>query len=122
MRKYKIGITEAGDAGDDLSWKDKVDDLDGAILITKNVNPEFSKLVVDNKNIFVVHATTTGYGGTVLEPNVQKPSKQLQEIKNLINLGFPKERIVIRVDPIIPTRKGGRYSKKCNYVIYCRWF
>lgn len=29
MPKYKIGITEAGDAGLDLSWANKLDTVDG---------------------------------------------------------------------------------------------
>ena len=31
MARYKIGITEAGDAGLDLSWADKLDTVDGVI-------------------------------------------------------------------------------------------
>lgn len=31
----RIGITERGDAGLDLSWQHKMDTVDGAIVITK---------------------------------------------------------------------------------------
>ena len=41
MAKYKIGITEAGDAGLDLSWEPYVDNLDGVVLVTKNITPSF---------------------------------------------------------------------------------
>lgn len=41
MAKYKIGITEAGDAGIDLSWVDKLGAVDGAIVITKCVSVDF---------------------------------------------------------------------------------
>lgn len=34
----KIGVTERGDAGLDLSWVQKMDKMDGAILITKDVS------------------------------------------------------------------------------------
>lgn len=43
MPKYKIGITEAGDAGLDLSWANKLDTVDGAIVITKCITPVFMK-------------------------------------------------------------------------------
>ena len=33
----KIGITERGDAGLDLSWKEKIHEMDVSILITKNI-------------------------------------------------------------------------------------
>lgn len=39
MAKYKIGITEAGDAGLDLSWVNKLDTVDGAVVITKCISP-----------------------------------------------------------------------------------
>lgn len=37
MTLYKIGITEAGDAGVDLSWGEKLNRIDAAVLITKCV-------------------------------------------------------------------------------------
>ena len=42
MALYKIGITEAGDAGVDLSWVEKLDRVDAAVLITKCVSPDLS--------------------------------------------------------------------------------
>lgn len=46
MARYKIGITEAGDAGLDLSWANKLDTVDGAIIITKCISPEFYDAVL----------------------------------------------------------------------------
>jgi len=106
MAKYKIGITEAGDAGLDLSWAKKLDSVDGAILITKQATPGFQQLVLENKKKFIVHATVTGYGGTVLEPNVPPYAEELAAVESLVSYGFPREKVVIRVDPIIPTEKG----------------
>lgn len=97
LAKYKIGVTEAGDAGLDLSWINKLHLVDGAIVITKCVSPDFHN---------AVHATITGYGGTKLEPNVPLPVDNYKAIMDLIDAGFLKERIVVRVDPIIPTSKG----------------
>lgn len=106
MATYKIGITEAGDAGLDLSWVGKLDTVDGAVVITKGITSGFHKAVLANKDKLIVHATITGFGGSVLEPNVPPASKELIAIKTLVNDGFPIEKMVIRVDPIIPTEKG----------------
>lgn len=57
MPKYKIGITEAGDAGLDLSWLDKLDAVDGAIVITKCVSPDFYDAVLSNKDKLIVYVT-----------------------------------------------------------------
>ena len=103
---YKIGITEAGDAGIDLSWVKKLDSVDGAIVITKDINDAFIEAVLRNKDKLIVHATCTGYGGTVLEPNVPRPQEQISAAMQLVENGFPKKKVVIRVDPIIPTEKG----------------
>ena len=44
----KIGITERGDAGIDLSWESKLkyDAIDGAVLITKNITDRFREVVM----------------------------------------------------------------------------
>lgn len=106
MPKYKIGITEAGDAGLDLSWIDKLDTVDGAIVITKNMTTGFYNAVISHKDKLIVHATVTGYGKSILEPNVPHPALELGSIAKLVDGGFPKNKVVIRVDPIIPTTKG----------------
>lgn len=106
MAKYKIGITEAGDAGIDLSWANKLASVDGAILVTKNITPGFIKKVLENKNKLIVHVTCTGYGGTVLEPYVPASRLQRCAATDMVLRGFPREKVVIRVDPIIPTEKG----------------
>ena len=108
MAKYKIGITEAGDAGLDLSWKERLESVDGAILITKCVSPSFLKAVLEHKEKIIVHATFTGYGRSVVEPCVPPPYEEFDAILQLVKNGFPRERIVIRIDPIIPTVKGTR--------------
>ena len=106
MAKYKIGITEAGDAGIDLSWTKKLDAVDGAIVITKNMTNKFLDSAIEFKDKLIVHATLTGFGGSVLEPFVPYPHQEQGKIMELIQRGFPKEKIVIRIDPIIPSTKG----------------
>jgi DNA repair photolyase len=103
----RFGITEAGDAGLDFSWENKL--LDGNIIITKHMtisNQKLNKALLKNKDKIILHATCTGYGGTKVEPNVPKPYEIYQGVRELIKAGFPNEQIVLRVDPIIPTEKG----------------
>lgn len=107
----KIGITERGDASVNYRWIDHMDEVNGAILITKNITDEFIEKVVPFKDKVIVHATCTGYGGTVLEPNVPSYMKQLAQAQKLVDAGFPMHHMVIRVDPIIPTDKGIRLAQ-----------
>lgn len=104
----KIGITERGDAGLDLSWEDKINDMDLSILITKNITPSFAKAVLTRKtmNRIIIHCDCTGWGGSWLEPNVPTYPSQLIKLRGLIDDGFPKEQCVLRIDPIIPNNEG----------------
>lgn len=106
MALYKIGITEAGDAGVDLSWEEKLDDVDAAVLVTKCVSPDFFDATLRHKDKLIIHTTMTGYGHSILEPNVPTPYEEFAAIMELVKAGFPMSRIVVRVDPIIPTEKG----------------
>ena len=105
-RKIKVGITEQGDASVDYSWKEGLSNVDGAVLITKNVTNRFIQEVLPYKNRVIVHATITGYGDTVIEPNSPTVADSFSQVCALVDKGFPAEKIVIRVDPIIPTPKG----------------
>ncbi len=103
----KIGITERGDAGRDLSWTKKIQQVNGVILITKNIdNLKFQEAALKYSNKSIVHATITGFGGTYLEPNVSSWQTTIKALQNFINIGFPPEQIVLRIDPIIPTEIG----------------
>ena len=107
----RIGITERGDAGIDLSWVSKIDTVDGVILITKNITNEFASqvLTLHNKGYkLILHCTCTGFGGTEFEPNVPDYKTQLNALKLLIDNGFPAEQCVLRIDPIFPAKRGMR--------------
>ena len=113
-----IGITEHGDAALDLSWVNKLNTVAGAIVITKFPgSPAFRNACVANRDRLIVHATITGNGGTVYEPNVKPWQDSLDDLGRLILAGFPAERIVLRCDPIIPTRPGllNAYAMLCNF-------
>lgn len=105
----KIGITERGDAGINLTWEDKLSTVDGAILITKKITEEFSEALLHHHNNgfpIILHATCTGWGGSDFEPNVPEPRQQLTAAYRLLEKGFPLKRLVLRIDPIIPTSVG----------------
>lgn len=108
----RIGITERGDAGLDLSWNAKLraGHYDGAILITKNANRNFQTHVLDlyrsGFQNLILHITCTGLGGTTFEPYVPRRDEQLSNLQSLIQQGFPQQQIVLRIDPILPTTLG----------------
>lgn len=112
--KTRIGITEAGDASLDYSWIKKLESCTGVILITKNITDKFIDEVTNpsRMNKIIIHATCTGMGDTIIEPNVPYYKTQLAQVRKLINRGFPEERIIIRVDPIVPTEKGLQTAQK----------
>lgn len=103
-----FGITENGDASMNYDWESEIHNMDGAILITKKLTPTFKNKVIEYMfKPFIIHVSCTGYGGTKLEPNLPKYQTTIDEIYNLIHYAsFPANRIVLRIDPIIPTEKG----------------
>ena len=107
--KTVIGMTEAGDAGRDLSWYDKINDIDGAILITKyGQDPAFQAKVMEfiRQKPCIVHFGCTGWGGTPMEPGNVDYKALIDSIRKFIDDGFPPSNIVLRVDPIFPTPEG----------------
>jgi len=102
----KIGVTERGDPSIDYTWVTKIDTVDGAVIISKNLTGKLIKNLLAMKEKVILHLSCTGYGGTVVEPNILGPETQLNQAKALVNAGFPITHIVVRVDPIIPSAKG----------------
>lgn len=114
-KKYggNIGVTERGDAGVHMSEVLKaMPDYTGVILITKNCGLVLPHLdVMDamhpygNNKSYMVHCSITGYGGSALEPNVPTMQESIYAYHKLVSkLGG--QRVVLRIDPIIPTEKG----------------
>jgi DNA repair photolyase len=105
----KIGITERGDAAlHRLVWSQKRDSVDGLVLITKDPATLLSK--VDNFDKCIVHCTITGWGETPLEPYVPSLVKSMKAYDKLVDLLGP-ERVVLRVDPIVPVPMGFGFAK-----------
>lgn len=94
-----IGITELSDPALNLSWIPRLRPK-ANIIITKNVEAIAPTLLKEKQRI-ILHATCTGLGGTIWEPNVPPAPIQIKAVENLINSGFPVKQIVHRLDPII---------------------
>lgn len=109
----KFGITEYADAGLDLSWYNKLDKVGASILITKNINDLFIETVAKAHNEghkIIVHITCTGLGHTKLEPCVPTKEWTYSQAIKLLEV-FPSEQIVLRVDPMIPTKVGIQHAE-----------
>ena len=107
-----IGMTEAGDAGLDLSWYDKAlgtENCAGVVLITKGVSYKpFQEKVLDfiKHKPAMLHAGITGWGGTPMEPNVATAETSIEGARRLIDNGFPADHVILRIDPIFLTKAG----------------
>ena len=95
------------------SWINRVQGFDFVLYITKVLNPHIIKLLTDGESPIsyqnkasVIHLTCTGWGGTFLEPNVVSRETFKDKAAQLIAAGYPKDRLVWRVDPIIPIKEG----------------
>jgi len=102
----RIGITERGDASVDFyTWLPKLETMDGAILVTKDPAYLLDHLSDFDYSKCIIHCTITGFGGTHVEPNVPAASKSLDAYRAL-QLLLGGERVVLRIDPIVPTEEG----------------
>lgn len=118
----KIGITERGDPSIDFSWVDKIDTVDGLILITKNLTDTVIENAKPYMDKIIFHITCTGHGGSIIEPNIPTHFKQLEQAKKLLDMGVDVNRVVIRIDPIIPTDKGLRKACAVFLLAYSMGF
>lgn len=88
-----IGITERGDAGLNHSWLS----FEGPkIVITKA--PHLLPIAKMNPKNTIIHCVITGFGGSIIEPNVIPPEEALHYYATLSKVFHT----VLRVDPIIP--------------------
>ena len=111
---FKIATTETYDPTLCIDeWIKRDREFDFLLYITKVLNSRIINILTDEKSLWawmnkpsVLHLTVTGWGGTDIEPNVDFPVNVFQKAMKLIEAGFPKERIVARIDPLIPTWLG----------------
>lgn len=101
---FQIGITERGDAALDLSWVTKLRPAN--IIISKSFNSAFNDALLQYSDKIIYHCTCTGFGSSILEPNVPSSKAMVENLTSLIKDGFPPQNIVLRIDPIIPVNIG----------------
>lgn len=100
----RIGITETGDPAFNLECFNNL--CKANIIITKRLTDKLITKLIENKNKCILHLTCTGMGGSKLEPMVPTKEETFKMFNVLINAGFPIKQVVLRIDPIIPTKKG----------------
>lgn len=106
------GITEKGDPAFDDSWLEWANKGNPTILVTKqfpSIHKRFGEALVHKK--IITHVVATGYGGTVFEPGIPKFTEVIEELKTCTQ--EEKDRIVFRLDPIIPAEPFLSQSFKC---------
>lgn len=109
----RVGITERGDPALDHSWLPWVREGNAAIIISKNcivIERLLSELMMPN---VIIHCGITGWGGTPIEPNVPPCAETLAAYKRLSEK-YGSDRVVLRIDPIIPTVDGVAKAMRVN--------
>lgn len=122
MRKPIIGVTERGDASIDLGWAEKLNQVDGAIIISKNLTRQLRELLLAHAGKLIFHMSITGWGGFSLEPNLPEWHESLARLQSLVSAGFPRDHIVVRVDPIIPDDCGISIASVVLHAAYSSGF
>jgi len=103
-KTQRFGTTEISDPCFHLEIFDNL--YAGNLIITKRLTDKLIDKIVENKEKIILHICVTGMGGSKIEPLVPKKEWSYQQVKKLIDKGFPVKQIVLRVDPIVPTEKG----------------
>jgi len=103
MNNNFFGTTETGEISFNL---DSFDNLYvGNLIITKRLSNGLIDRLIENKDKCILHLTVTGLGEK-LEPLVPDKVKNFDKLALLLSKGFPLKQVVLRVDPIIVTKKG----------------
>jgi predicted NAD-dependent protein-ADP-ribosyltransferase YbiA (DUF1768 family) len=107
-KSFRVGITEAGDAGMNKSWLAKADKYSLIVAITKSPSRLLDVEIPDNT---IIHCSITGQGGTKIEPNVKPWTEEIEAYHKLV-AKYGKDRVVLRIDPIFCTKKGLARAKE----------
>lgn len=104
----EIGVTETYDPCFDYSWMDNLRPVN--IIITKSLTDKMISALTTEEcmKTCILHMTVTGWGSTYMEPGVGGFLWSRSQYRKLIDKGFDPRRVILRVDPIIPTDKGIR--------------
>lgn len=106
-QEFQIGITDQYDASVNYEFTFKHMNKLLNIFITRNISDSRFRWLLNkhSKNI-ILHLVISGWGGTPVEPNTPNILQTCEYLKLLLELGFPKDHIVFRLDPIIPNQTG----------------
>jgi DNA repair photolyase len=102
--EQRIGTCEAGEIAFNLDAFDRL--YKGNIIITKRLTDKLIEKLIENSDKIIFHCCVTGMGGTRIEPFVPTLEETYNKFIKLIEGGFPISHVVLRVDPIVPTKKG----------------
>lgn len=105
-----IGVTEAGEIAFNLKSFRHL--YNGNIIITKRLTDELINLLVKHKDKIILHLCVTGFGSTKIEPFVPSIEETYKKFSKLIEEGFPLKQVVLRIDPIVPSERGGETATK----------
>lgn len=97
--KY-VGTTETFDPCFVPDWDKKL--LEANIIISKELNLDMMKKLINNQKKIIFHHTITGFGGSKIEPGVKPYKFEIDMARKLFKLKFPVDHYVLRIDPIIP--------------------
>lgn len=104
--EYEIGINRKADASTDMSIFTKLKPIFN-VLITRDLSSQlFYNNLLKYKAKIILHVIVTGFGATPMEPYTPHPRFTFLRLNQLIRDGFPKEQIVLRIDPVIPNKMG----------------
>lgn len=106
--EYEIGINREIDASADLTIFQRLKPIMNVIITRDITNQLFVNELLKHKHNIILHIIVSGYGSTPLEPYTPHPRTIFRAIQLLLAAGFPKEQIVLRIDPVIPNEQGCR--------------
>jgi hypothetical protein len=81
------------------------------IINTRNITPEFMTFCLKHKDKLFLHINISGLNATLFEPKIPTVKEMFTKIKTLKDNGFPENRILIIINPIIPNENGLRALK-----------
>lgn len=112
-KKAHVGITEGYDPRFSDSWFLLDDFADFSVIISKGLpTKKGQERMLANPKRYIFHAGMTGMGGSVNEPNVKPWKEQLAAVEDFVQRGFPRDHVVIRIDPIMPVKWGIELAKE----------
>lgn len=112
----KCGVTDVG--GDPATtdiWMDNYEKYGCklAIIVSKGLpTKKGQEWMLAHKTTTIFHATITGWGGTDVESGVKPWREALDRVNAFVADGFPKDHVVIRVDPILLSKEGLERAKE----------